>query len=110
MSSCLTSDVIGICLDNAPCKSLLQEDGSSYVLQKYYTPVKSRTKVDYSTKELTDYPVNERVVLFGNYVMANTTFEFERLTESKVRVVVKIDFPSVAKIYGKSPLSDFLSK
>jgi hypothetical protein len=81
-----------------------------YTFEKYYTPTKSKTERKYSTNDLTGNSIEERLKMFGNFIVANTTVEFDRLSENKIAFKVKIDLPNVAKTYGKKSLSDFLVK
>lgn len=81
-----------------------------YTFEKYYTSAKSKTERKYSTLDLTGDSIDERLKLFGNFIVANTNVEFDRPAENKVVFKVKIDLPNVAKTYGKKPLTDFLVK
>ena len=88
----------------------LDSERSDYVLEKYYNPTKSYSDKEISFMELTDIKPGSRYGLFGEYLLANSTFDFERSSENKVTVKIKIDLPNVSKTYGKKLLSEFLVK
>ncbi len=100
-------------------KIVLEDDPEfrdSYTFEKYYEPPKGEHSYpgtinkEISYSELTDKNPRERFKLFGNYLLANSTFDFKKVSENKVTLKVIIDLPTVAKAYGKKPISEFLVK